>query len=116
MDEYTTSWEDVVAAEPVLFGGEAAPAPSAELHQFGTLGRALWRERSFEWILRSNPELPQAEVQKLVASLAAASRPELLDSLPDCERIAVQNSLGLLARALQEDAAATLLRPLSWPQ
>ena len=75
MDEYMMSWSDAVRAESTSLESHDAPRPCDDLHQFGTLGRALWRERSLAWILAQNPAVRTEDVQKIVADLSAASRP-----------------------------------------
>ena len=69
------SWSDAVRVEAAFPASEEAPDPSPEPHQFGTLGRALWRERSLAWILRLDPDVRAEDAEKIVAELSAASRP-----------------------------------------
>ena len=46
MDEYMMSWSDAIRAESSYASVEAVPTPAEDVRQFGTLGRALWRERA----------------------------------------------------------------------
>ena len=75
MDEYSMSWSDAARAEADFFERQAVPEPADNVHQFGTLGRALWRERSLAWMLRLNSGLPPEDARRIVAALRAASRP-----------------------------------------
>jgi len=45
MDEYTMSWSDALRTEAAFLAIDATPPPAEDLHQFGTLGQALWKER-----------------------------------------------------------------------
>jgi len=79
VDEYGEDGYDAVTLESAFGDEEAPPAPSGEPSQFGTLGRALWRERSLAWILRSNPDVRAEDAEKIVAELSAAARPLCAD-------------------------------------
>lgn len=74
VDEYSMSWSDAIRAEADLLETQALPHPCDEVHQFGTLGRALWRERSLAWILRLTA-VQADDAQKIVSDLRAAFRP-----------------------------------------
>jgi len=75
VDEYSMSWSDAARVEATFGDREAAADPSGEPHRFGTLGRALWRERSLAWILRLHPDVRPEDAEKIVTSLSAASCP-----------------------------------------
>jgi hypothetical protein len=51
-DEHDMTWSDSNRVEEDLRRTDAEPEPVANPHEFGSLGRALWRERSLERILR----------------------------------------------------------------
>jgi hypothetical protein len=72
--EYNMSWSDAVRAESDFFEGQPLARPSDDVHRFGTLGRALWRERSLAWILRLT-SVQADDAQKIVSDLRAAFRP-----------------------------------------
>lgn len=75
VDEYKMSWSDAARVEAAFVENGAIPKPPDHVHQFGTLGRALWRERSLAWILALHPGVRKEDAQKIVADLSAASRP-----------------------------------------
>jgi hypothetical protein len=77
VDEYMMSWSDAVRAETDFLESQSLPDPSEDVHQFGTLGRALWRERSLARILRLNPAVRSDDARKIVESLHKASKPLL---------------------------------------
>jgi hypothetical protein len=77
VDEYMMSWSDAVRAETDFLESQPLPGPSEDVHQFGTLGRALWRERSLAWILRLNPAVRSEDARKIVEGLHEASKPLL---------------------------------------
>jgi hypothetical protein len=72
--EYSMSWSDAVRAEADFFEAQPLPHPSDDVQSFGTLGRALWRERSLAWILRLT-SVQADDAQKIVSDLRAAFRP-----------------------------------------
>ena len=74
VDEYSMTWTDAIRAEADSLDHQAVPRPSDEFHKFGTLGRALWRERSLAWIL-GHTSVRQDDAQKIVCDLRAASLP-----------------------------------------
>ncbi|MDQ6628930.1 MAG: hypothetical protein M3Z29_10870 [Pseudomonadota bacterium] len=39
------SWSDAIRTEAAFLAIDAVPPPTADLHQFGMLGTALWKER-----------------------------------------------------------------------
>ena len=47
MDEYTMSWSDAIRAQSSFSPHEVVPPPALDVRQFGTLGRALWLERTY---------------------------------------------------------------------
>ena len=49
MDEYTMSWSDALRAMDSLPSMQEILPPAEDINQFGTLGRALWEERSLAW-------------------------------------------------------------------
>ena len=69
--EYSMSWSDAARVEAAFGDRQAAPDPSGEPHRFGTLGRALWRDRSLAWILRLHPDVRPEDAEKIVTSLSA---------------------------------------------
>lgn len=75
MDEYSMSWSDAIRAQTDFPEKPPAPDPADDVAQFGTLGRALWRERSLAWILRLDIAVRSDDVRKIVADLRAASAP-----------------------------------------
>ena len=75
VDEYTMNWSDATRVEAAFVDDGEVPSPPDHVHQFGTLGRALWRERSLAWILALHPDVRNEEAQKIVEDLSAASRP-----------------------------------------
>ena len=75
MNEYSMSWSDAIRAEADFPENQPVPGPPDDVHQFGTLGRALWRERSLAWILRLDPSVRAEEALKIVADLSSAFRP-----------------------------------------
>ena len=74
MDEYLMSWSDALRAESAQAQHRTLPQSADEFHQFGTLGRALWRERSLARILARNPAARTDDVRKIIADLHAATR------------------------------------------
>jgi len=79
VNEYTMSWSDAARVEAAFVENRELPRPSDQVHEFGTLGRALWRERSLAWILALHPDVRREDAQKIVADLSAASRPVFTD-------------------------------------
>ena len=75
MDEYSMTWSDAVRAETDFLEKQPLPGPSEDVQQFGTLGRALWRERSLAWILRLDPTVRGEDAVKIVEALREASKP-----------------------------------------
>jgi len=75
VDEYSMSWSDAIRAETDFAEGQALVRPCDDVEPFGTLGRALWRERSLAWILRLDASVRADDAQKIVAALRAAFRP-----------------------------------------
>ena len=75
MDEYTTGWSDANRVKEEFRTADADPEPADDPHEFGNLGRALWRERSLARMLRLRLALRAEDAQKIVADLTSASRP-----------------------------------------
>jgi hypothetical protein len=69
------SWSDAIRAESAFLESHAVPEPADDLYRFGTLGRALWRERSLAWILTLNPAVRKEDARKIIADLSAALQP-----------------------------------------
>ena len=59
MDEYTMSWSEAVRAESSYSSIDAEPPPAQDVGQFGTLGRALWLQRSFARLLARGGRKPE---------------------------------------------------------
>ena len=74
VDEYSMTWSDAIRAEADPVGNQLVPRPSDNFEQFGTLGRALWRERSLAWILGLT-SVRADDAQKIVSDLRAAFLP-----------------------------------------
>ena len=74
MDEYSMSWSDAIRAETDFLDTLPTHHHCEDLQQFGTLGRALWRERSLTWVL-GLAAVRADEAQKIISSLHAAFRP-----------------------------------------
>jgi hypothetical protein len=83
VDEFTMSWSDAARVEAAFVDNGEVPSPPDHVHQFRTLGRALWRERSLAWILALHPDVRNEDAQMIVANLSAASRPVFADELQD---------------------------------
>ena len=75
MDEYDTTWSDANRVREDFRRADADPEPVANPSQFGNLGRALWRERSLERMLRMKIALRAEDVRRIVADLSSATRP-----------------------------------------
>ena len=75
VDEYSMTWSDAVRAETDFLESQPLPGPSEDVQQFGTLGRALWRERSLTWILRLNPAVRGEDALRIVEELRDAAKP-----------------------------------------
>ena len=68
------TWSDAIRAEAEALDDEAVPRPAEEFDRFGTLGRALWRERSLAWMLRL-AAVGSDDAQRIVSDLRAAFLP-----------------------------------------
>jgi len=78
VDEYDMSSSDGNRVEEDFRRTGADPEPVEDPYQFGSLGRALWRERSLERMLRIKLALGVEDARKIVADLLSASRPTCL--------------------------------------
>lgn len=77
VDEYSMTWSDAARVRTEFLENQPLPDPSQDVQQFGTLGRALWRERSLAWILRLDPAVRGEDARKIVDDLREASKPLL---------------------------------------
>lgn len=79
MDEYTMTWSDAARVESAYCHfegrfGTVGPEPG-----YGTLGKALWRERCLAGVLALDPGMRAEEARELVASLSRHPRWLLVD-------------------------------------
>ena len=75
MDEYMTTWSDADRFESACchFEGWFGSVGDDDAG-YGTLGRALWRERCLARVLALEPEVRRDEARQLVSSLSRHSR------------------------------------------
>jgi hypothetical protein len=77
MDEYNMSWSDANRVKEHFRRTDPDPDPAENPDEFGTLGRALWQERSLVRMLRMKLVTRADDAQTLIADLSCASALEV---------------------------------------
>ncbi len=70
MDEYTMTWSDAARVESAYCHFEGWFGSAGAEAGYGTLGKALWRERCLAGVLALDPGMVGDEARELVAGLS----------------------------------------------